>query len=120
MILIQYNDCGQSFAKDVGVYEITRDELKTSAAKCHKYDVDDDRFESIDYQAFDHLVFDNLALVDDLLTWDIYGAYCLLTKNASDASLFYVGPDDHYGAVVGAIMAHQRDPKKNPLPYTLD
>lgn len=114
MILITYNDCGQSFYKDVGVLNVTRKEVAESVARCEAAD----DIEDVDMNLLDNYLFWNKDIVADLLTYNRDDVYCLLSNSDGDASLFYLGSDKHYGTVVGSIMAHQRF--ETPLIETLD
>ncbi len=105
IIMIQYNNCGQSFAKDCGTYDITSTDLIQSAVRCNQAD----SIEDVDMDRIDNLVYCNLNQVNKFILVQEYNEnhYSLSTFN--NESLFYIGPVKHYPAVIGSIMAVVND-----------
>ena len=111
MLLINYNDCGQSYAKDVSETDVSREDLLASVARCKAAS----SIEDVDMNPLDNRIYFNLKLIDDYLLYDRDDIYCLLS---GDDGLLYLGPEKWYAAVVGAIKAQQR--YGFSLPKTLD
>jgi len=111
LIVINYNACGQGFNDDVGIYHTTSEDLQLIVDRC----LDTENIEDVDDSVLSSAVFCYRDMVADFLTYDIEGVWCFLS---TDDSLFYLGEEDYYAQVTGAIMAHID--LDHPLPETLE
>jgi hypothetical protein len=105
MILIAFDNCGQSFDRDVGIYEVSREELVESIERCRSVDTVDELWEIIDGEEYDVHVYSNLSVFEDWLTHNREDVYLYLKHD--DDWLMYFGPDQHFATVVGSIVAVQ-------------
>lgn len=103
MVLITFEHNGQAFDRDVGIYDLTREDLEASIKRCKSVESVDVLWELVDGEEYDAAVYEFLKLFEDWLTHDRDDVYLYFTGDNN--WLVYFGPDEHFGAVVGSIMA---------------
>ncbi len=112
--MINFVHCGQSFAKDVGIYELTTDEIQASVDRCRAVDDSEELADSDLYEDYDELIYNHMLDVEELLSGIALEHVYIADK---DDYLFFVGADYHFAHVVGSIVAVQHG--KGHLPSSL-